>query len=404
MTIAAVGAQERPVRVAYLVTHPIQYQAPLLKRIAAQPDISLKVFFQTDMSTKNFFDVGFGRRIEWDVPLLDGYEHEFLPALGRATGLSHWRPWSRGLLQRLRRGHFDVLWIHGYARPYNIVVALCAAAFLGLKVLIRDEATTVSAPRLGGRELFKRSLMKTFTALGARYLAIGTLNAEYYRQLGVPGERIFLVPYCVDNGFFREKSQAAAADRDALRREIGLEPGRPVVLYASKFSRRKRPDDLIAAFRQMSARFPADAAPYLLMIGDGEMKADLESESKRLGEDKIKYLGFRNQTELPRFFDLCDVFVLPSIHEPWGLVVNEAMNAAKAVVVTSDVGCGPDLVQDGVNGFIVPTRNPGVLAERLFDILGTPGRARAMGDASLAIVSAWNFDKDIEGLRAALQS
>jgi hypothetical protein len=69
-----------PIRLAYLVSHPIQYQSPLLRLIAAEPGISLKVFFRSPMGLKPYADAGFGQTIAWDTPLLEGFEHEFLPA------------------------------------------------------------------------------------------------------------------------------------------------------------------------------------------------------------------------------------------------------------------------------------------------------------------------------------
>ena len=92
----------RRYRIAYLVTHPIQYQAPLLRLIAEQPDFDLTVFFQSDFSLHTHHDEGFGRAIAWDIPLLDGYRHEFLPAIGRRDMISAHRPFSYGFIRRLR--------------------------------------------------------------------------------------------------------------------------------------------------------------------------------------------------------------------------------------------------------------------------------------------------------------
>jgi glycosyltransferase involved in cell wall biosynthesis len=116
----------------------------------------------------------------------------------------------------------------------------------------------------------------------------------------------------------------------------------------------------------------------------------------------VKFLGFRNQTELPRFYDLADLFVLPSAREPWGLVVNEAMNAAKPVIVSDRVGAGPDLVRDGSNGFVVPVGEVGALTDRLRALTSDPGLCRAMGHESAKRIRNWDFQSDLEGLRAAL--
>src|ERR1700682_6532248 len=101
------GTSEPVMRIAYLGTHPIQYQAPLLRRIAREPDIHLTVFFASDISTRSFFDAAFRQSIQWDVPLLEGYEYEFLPAFGRKGRISFCQPMNYGLTSRLKAGRFD---------------------------------------------------------------------------------------------------------------------------------------------------------------------------------------------------------------------------------------------------------------------------------------------------------
>ena len=92
------------------------------------------------------------------------------------------------------------------------------------------------------------------------------------------------------------------------------------------------------SFRRLQGEEPHAA---LVIVGDGEERAALERQAAATGLDSIRFCGFRNQSELPRFFDLATVFVLPSRHEPWGLIVNEVMNAARAVIVSVRVGAAP---------------------------------------------------------------
>jgi glycosyltransferase involved in cell wall biosynthesis len=392
------------IRLAYLVTHPIQYQAPLLRQVARDPGLDLTVFFCSDYSTKRFLDPTFGRVISWDVPLLEGYRYEFLPALGGRDRVSFLRPFNYSLGKRLTEGHFEVLWVHGYNRWYHWL-AMRQAQTRGLKVLIRDEATLISAPRNVGKKLLKKGFFAGLKRLADGFLAIGSLNQEYYRHYGISDEKIFSVPYAVDNDFFQAGAEEAAARREELRRELGLAPGRPVILYASKMEPRKRPADLLAAYIKLIKTSFGAAAPYLLFVGDGDQRQPLEEvvRDKELGS-VIKFLGFRNQTELPAYYDLCDVFVLPSVHEPWGLVINEVMNAGRAVIVSDQVGCGPDLVRNGENGLIFPAGDIAALAAALGRILADPETGRAMGAKSRAIISNWSFSEDLTGLRQAIRA
>jgi glycosyltransferase involved in cell wall biosynthesis len=398
------GIGGRPYRVAYLVTHPIQYQAPLLRLIAAQPDIELTVFFSSDLSLRSYQDPGFGRAVTWDISLIDGYRHEFLPAFGRTDVITATRPLSRGFARRLRKSRFDALWVHGYARPSNLL-AIAIAKLAGLKVFVRDEANEVSAPRSPLRRALKSVFFRLLALWVDGFLAIGSFNRRYYIRNGVDERRVFMMPYAVDNDFFAERARQAATDRDRLRGELGLEPGRPVILYASKFAARKRPDELLLAYERLIVDMPdPDRHPYLLFVGDGEMRTALEAAATEKALDGVRFLGFRNQTELPAFFDLCDVFVLVSSHEPWGLVVNEAMAAGRAVIVGDEVGCVADIVQPNVNGFVVRPGDIAGLATALRDATATPERSRAMGEASREIIEQWSFREDVEGLMLALRA
>jgi glycosyltransferase involved in cell wall biosynthesis len=392
-----------PIRLAYLVTHPIQYQAPLLKRIAAEPGIALTVFFRSDWSVRGFDDPGFGRRIEWDVPLLEGYDHQFLPAWGDARRITpFWRPFSRGLARRLIAARAEILWVHGYARFFHWV-ALAEAKALGLKVLLRDEATAISAPRTPSRRAAKRAFFLGLRQLVDGYLAIGSLNRAYYEAQGVPPRRLFDMPYAVDNDRFAAAAALAAADREQRRAAFGLAPGRPVVLFAGKLTPIKAPEVAVAALARLKAAAPAGRSPYLLLAGDGPLRPALEGDVAARGlADEVRFLGFRNQRELPALYDLCDVFLLPSRREPWGLVVNEAMNAGRAIVASDQVGSAADLVRPGVNGAIVPAGDDAALAAALADIVGDPARCRAMGEASRRLIAGWGFEQDVAGLKQAM--
>ncbi|RJQ48206.1 MAG: glycosyltransferase family 1 protein [Gammaproteobacteria bacterium] len=389
-------------RLAYLVSHPIQYQAPLLRLISAEPDIDLTVFFCSDLSAREYHDKGFGAPVRWDVPLLDGYRHEFLPAVGGTDQLSFWRPLNYGLALRLVEGRFGALWIHGWAH-WSHLQAVASAKKSGIKVLMRGESG-LHLKAQGVKQMIRRGMMRYLAANVDGFLTIGTRNREYYRHYGVPPQRLFPVPYAVDDTFFRERAADAGASQGALRTSLGIEPGRPVILYASKMTDRKCPGDLLEAYLRLSPDGQREPHPYLLFIGDGELRPQLEARAAQTGWGSIRFLGFKNQTELPRYYDLCDVFVLPSLQEPWGLVINEVMNAARAVIVSDEVGCWPDLVRPGENGYVFKAGDIDDLRNALAAALENSERTSAMGQRSLEIIGRWGFREDIAGLRQALAS
>jgi glycosyltransferase involved in cell wall biosynthesis len=394
---------ESNIKLAYLVSHPIQYMAPLLRRIAAEPGIDLTVFFCSDFSLQKFYDPEFAKEIAWDIPLVAGYRYEVLPAVGGLKPVTFWRPFNYGLSRRLRAGNFDVLWVHGYARWFSWVGILLAKA-QGIKVLIRDDATLISLSRTVMKRAFKRVFFEILKIFCDGFLAVGSLNRQYYSYYGIQDDKIFLVPWAVDNAFFRAQAQEASARLEELRHSLGLEKGRPIILFAGKLSARKRAGDLLEAYRQLSPDRKTAPRPYLLFIGEGDQRQALENRAGETGWDSIKFLGFKNQTELPAYFNLCQVFVLPSVQEPWGLVVNEVMNAGRAVIVSDQVGCGPDLVRHGENGFIFPAGNIASLAEAIQKVLENQEKCHRLGQQSLKIIDTWGFEADIQGLKKALGS
>jgi glycosyltransferase involved in cell wall biosynthesis len=391
------------VRLAYLVSHPIQYQAPLLRRIAQEPGIDLTVFFGSDFSVRDYKDEGFGVGVKWDVPLLDGYRHEFLPVLRDNANPGAMSPVNYGIFSRLRGSKaaaFDVLWVHGYS-SVNALQAMLAAKLLGIPVLVRAEPWLGDRDRDGPTLAAKQLFFKLLRGLLDGALPIGTLNAEYWRHYLGEDFPLFRMPYAVDNHYFQSRGEEAGAGRAALQCELKLDPSRPVILFASKLQRRKRCGDLLEAYRNLSPE-SGRRHPYLVIVGDGEERASLERQTAESGLEGVRFCGFRNQSELPRFFDMATVFVLPSRHEPWGLIVNEVMNAGRAVIVSDDVGCQPDLIEDGVEGCVFPVGDVAALTNALRRVLATPETAVAMGERGLAKIRTWDFEEDVRGLRRAL--
>lgn len=382
------------VRLAWLATHPIQYQAPLLRAIAQSPGIDLTALFFSDFSTRGFVDPGFGRKIEWDTPLLEGYRYEFLPGTGGKTyGTKTFQPRVGGLAKRLNRSRFDAVLVQGWGH-YGMIKAAWLAKRAGLRVLLRCEATDHVAASTGIKRMLRETTVGFLLRHVDRCLAIGARNRDFYLARGFPAERIGTMPYCVDNDHFRIKAQTA--DLNSLREEFLFTEAKPVILYASKFMARKFPDHLLEAYRQLP-----EPRPYLIFVGDGEMKQQLEATVHNRNLKDVRFAGFRNQGELPGFYALANIFVLPSINETWGLVINEAMNAGCAIITTDQVGSAVDLVRDGENGFVLQANSVAALQSALASCLAHE-RFESMGKRSLEIIKTWGIKENVEGLRQAL--
>ncbi|MCB1209644.1 MAG: glycosyltransferase family 4 protein, partial [Verrucomicrobiales bacterium] len=336
-------------RVAYCLTHPIQYQAPLIRYLTSG-GADVHVIYGTDTTSKTYHDQEFGQKVSWDIPLLDGYPHTFLPDLSSPESQkdSH-AHYHHHLLTHLTANPVDALWVHGWNHPFTLA-AWKVARELRLPLLLRGE-TFLGCIRGGWfrrwahRQVYHRRFRQV-----AAFLAVGSLNRQLYLNYGAREEQIFSVPYAVDNQFFQDRAAEAKPNRSSLRSALGIAEDRPIVLFCGKLIAKKGAESLIRAI--VMCRQADQPKPVLLIVGDGELRPELERLANTLAPDCVRFVGFKNQTELPAFYDLCDLFVIPSLFEPWGLVVNEVMNAGKPVIATDVVGSAADLIKPGLNGAV----------------------------------------------------
>ena len=331
-------------RLGVLTTHPIQYQIPLYQELARRAVVDLEVAFLSHQGARPYHDPGFGKVFAWDINLLDGYTSTLL----EQESLSHWpRRWTR-IYTWLRRQ--DVVVLHGHTNPETLFAAtLCRK--LRIPYVLRGESHAEST-KTGVRRL-GRHMLASFTVTGAAgALPVGQLNAAFYSRYGsIPH---FPAPYSVDNDRFRTMSVAGRSARTERLTSLGLDPRRPTVIFSGKLTPRKRPFDAIRAIERCKGEL------NLIMLGDGTLRSQIRQLESRL---PVRCVGFVNQRDLPGWYATGEILVLPSEHEPWGLVVNEAMACGLLPVVSDAVGCAPDLVY-GI-GEIVPLGNVEQLANAL---------------------------------------
>lgn len=387
----------KPIKLVYLVSHPIYYQAPFLRLLEEDPNVDLLVLFRSDYSLSSHNDAGFGCAVKWDVPIDEGYKYKVLPCLGGNEKFGFAKPLNYGLKKALKDFGADVLWVHGYASLFD-VYAIFLAKSMGLKVMVRGESNLFSLATSPLKKKIRKGFFWWLNRKVDAFLTVGSANAEFYKHFGVPGEKLFLAPYAVDNEFFQNKASAGEKEVEKISSELGLKEGFPIVLYVSKLQRRKNPDLLIEAFSRVSSDGKKAPEAYLLFVGDGEMRQELEEMVSSLGWNNIKFLGFKNQSELPYYLKLADIFVLPSEREPWGLVVNEAMNVDCAMLVSDQVGSGFDLVKNGENGFVVRANDLDGLGDKLKYLIGSPEEIDRMKGCSVDIISKWGIAETAAGV------
>ena len=384
-------------KLAVLVSHPIQYQTPLFRKIADHPKIDIMVYFCSDRYVKETIELDLGISFKWDVPLLKGYKYKLLPNLSPKCFSSFFGQINPSIVRELRRNQYDAVWVHGYASLTNWL-AFCGAWVARTPLLIRGESHLMNYRPLWKRAIKRAGLFLLFKGISA-FLPIGSLNKVYYQYYGVSDDKMFLSPYAVNNEFFSKKYHEIYHKREYLKKELDIHRELPVVLYASKMTPRKRAMDLLRAHEKIQKEI--DVA--LVFVGDGVERLTLENYTKSHNLKNVYFVGFKNQTELPDYFVIADIFVLPSTDEPWGLIINEAMNFGLPIITTDKVGAAPDLVKNGENGFIYSVGDIEKLASLLLKLLQEPDLRENMGKRSLEIIDKWSYKEDIEGILAALE-
>ncbi|MEK6542449.1 MAG: glycosyltransferase family 4 protein [Pseudomonadota bacterium] len=391
-------ASDSAFRIAVMNTHPIQYFAPLYRYIHASDDVDMHALYLSDFSLQGGKDEGFGVAVRWDVDLMSGYPSQFVG--GRAqhsTSHGFWTYVCPQLWSILRPQRFDALWLHGHGFAANIL-ALLTARLRGIPVFMRAE-TQLDVETGGMKKRLRRLLMPLLYRQCAQLLAIGSRNRDYYHSLGIADDRIALVPYAVDNQRFADAANISDDERARIRASYGIDDDAPVILFASKLNYRKRAQDLIAAM----ARLQSDGVTaHLLIVGSGDYEQVLRIQASDLGLQRITFAGFVNQAGLPSVYAASDVFVLPSEKENWGLIVNEVMVAGLPVVTTHEVGCVPDLVHHGDNGYLYQTGDVIELASALTALASDAALRSRMGQRSREIIAHWGYGECLAGIRQAI--
>lgn len=391
----------QPFRLAVVNSHPIQYFAPLYAYLDRDPGLEVTVLYCSDSSLRGSVDAGFKQAVKWDVDLLAGYRSVFLGKNAEhRTPADFWSLVCPEVWAEIRSGRYDGVLLHGYGYAAD-VIAFAAAKSRGLPVFYRSE-THLGLRRTEWKRRVRDGALSLAFRFVDRFLAIGSANRDYYRALGVDDDRIFDVPYTVDNDRFIKSGQLTAAERAALRAKYGLRDDDRVVLYASKLMARKHPDDVVRAVAKLRDE---GVGAKLLFVGSGELEPALRElvREHRL-EGEVVFAGFVNQAELPKMYAISDVFVLPSENEPWGLIVNEVMCAGMPVVIADEVGCVRDLVRDGENGLLTRAGDAGSIATALRRILTSEAERAAMSKRSLEIISGWSYESCRRGILDAVDA
>ncbi|RZK49203.1 MAG: glycosyltransferase [Pedobacter sp.] len=364
---------------AVVTTHPIQYYAPLFQLLAKS--CRLKVFYTWgEAGAKAKYDPDFKQHISWDIPLLEDYEYEFLKNTATNPGSHHFQGIvNPDLIQRVQAFKPDAILIYGWS--YQSHFKLMRKLKGKIPIWFRGDSNLLD--HQGGFRSYirKRALRFIYSYIDTAFY-VGSANKTYYKALGLHQNQLVFAPHAIDISRFSEDKSKEASE---IRKQFHISEHHTLILFAGKLEFKKSPILLLEAFLKLD-----DPTVHLLFLGNGHLEELLKQKAHT--NSRVHFVAFANQTQMPSFYQACDLFCLPSggPKETWGLAVNEAMAAAKAVLVSNKVGCAIDLVQPHINGAIFESDNSEDLFEKMQNLIKFE-HLDEMGRASQRIIQNWNF-------------
>jgi glycosyltransferase involved in cell wall biosynthesis len=361
--------------------------------------LDFTAIFASDEGAHRSFVIADNEAVDWGVDPLAGYRSTFLKNAARnPSGGSMLTLRDFDVIDCVRQRRFEVLWLHGY---HTLTHTLAAATqkVRGDGLLIREEQTLLS-PRPIWKTVLK-DLGLRWLFRGSCGLYIGKENRRWFQRWGMPPDRLFHVPYAVDNESLRRTASRLARRRKVLSAAFGLPRQGPVILSVGRLVEKKQPLRLLQAFQ----RVRGEQRCSLLIVGTGPLEEELRSVVAAERIPDVVFAGFLDQTEVWRAYACGDVFALVSSHdETWGLVVNEAMNFGLPIVVSDRVGSAADLVRSGENGFVVPWDDPDALTSALRCLIASEDLRTAFGKASCLRIAPLTYDAAAAGVIAAIRA
>ena len=379
-------------KLAIISSHPIQYNAPMFALLSKSDIIEPKIFYTWSQSKESLFDVDFGKTIEWDIPLLDGYEYEFVENTATDPGPHHGKGIDCPSLPAvIENWGADAILIFGW----NYTAHNAAMKYFKGKIPIYFRGDSTLIDETGGiKQLLRRLYLKWIYRNTDYAFYVGKNNKKYFLAHGVPEDKLFFAPHAIDNNRFNDSTGEYQKEAAIIRKELNISEDEVVILFVGKFESKKNPLILIEAAKKID-----DSSLHFVFVGNGDWEDEMKKQSAEMSN--IHYLAFQNQSRMPVIYYMSDILALPSQGpgETWGLVVNEAMACGRAILVSTKAGCFSNLVKNGKNGYIFESGNVNECVESIKK-MNNKKTCEEMGKQSQKMIQTWSFAEIVKSLEA----
>ncbi|HEV2478851.1 MAG TPA: glycosyltransferase family 4 protein [Puia sp.] len=382
-------------KIAIVSTHPIQYNAPLFRLLHESGVVKSRVFYTWEQSARGAkYDPDFGREIEWNIPLLEGYDYTFVKNIAAEPGSHHFKGMiNPSLNEEIEAWSPDAVLVFGWSYDSHL---RCMRHFHGkIPVLFRGDSTLLDE-QAGFKRILRRLFLRWIYSHVDVALYVGRNNKEYFRKHGLREAQLIPAPHAIDNTRFAGPDGGYTGQAKSWRMSLGIAETDLVLLFAGKLEGKKDPLFLVRLANEIT-----DARLKLIFVGNGSMEDTIRQTTAT--DSRFRLLEFQNQQLMPVVYRLADIFILPSRGpgETWGLGANEAMASGCAVMLSDKVGGAVDLVRAGQNGLVFPCGDVEEAARfirRLLD--GTEDLAK-MKAASQRIIQDFSYEKIISAIQKA---
>lgn len=353
-----------------------------------------KVFYTwSQLEQGDKYDPGFGKPVEWDIPLLEGYEYSFVPNTSQKPG-SHHRTGiiNPTLIEVIEQWQPDALLVFGW----NFVSHFkCMQYFKGkLPVLFRGDSTLLRKQSFI-KSFIKNLYLKWVYSFVDYVLFVGTENKKYFLKYGLKENQLIFAPHAIDNKRFADKFGNYQWQANEWRKKLGMDQNSLSILYAGKLEAIKAPWVII----DFANRFIGQPVNFII-AGNGPLETNLKNRAS--GNPNIHFIDFQNQQIMPVVYRLADFFMVSSQSETWGLGINEAMACGRAILARNTCGCVADLVWDKENGFVYDEVDMNNLQFEISNIINNRQKWNEMGQVSKSIIAAYSFKKIVTAIEHLL--
>ncbi len=340
-------SSRRNIKIAIVVSHPIQHFCPWYASIAQIPELTSKVFFGSKLGASAYTDENFNKEIKWNNLYLDQFEHVFLN--GDAILPSNANLDAGSLNEALNSFNPDAVIVYGHWQKLSKrAYKWCVRSNIKV-VYISDSELHSSGTSF--KNWIKKIYLSWYFKKIFRFLVVGDANADYYKQCGIDNNRLIYSPFPIDIKLYESKKCNYSVIRSGVRNKFNMEEADVVITFVGKLVEWKCPQHIISAMELLEQ----DNVRYIFLIaGSGELEESLKKQALNLKKGKVLFAGFVNPEDLPDLYAATDIYIHPSAYEPHSLAISEALFMGCPLLLSNQCGSYgmSDDLQPGTNGFV----------------------------------------------------